>query len=167
MVYSSNCVSKPFVTSDWLICDQGQGREKIFQRFLSIIKRADILYAYLWNLHICMIMQERCIWKRRESDISSPLIICDQGQGRATIFQRFLPCIHLHSSFCTHISEICIFVWWCRRGAFEIGGRGTIWSISLFVFLWRGIDAGLPSKTPKQHYPLTFILNISLPTFTK
>lgn len=27
--------ARPFITSDWLICDQGQGRATIFQRFLA------------------------------------------------------------------------------------------------------------------------------------
>ena len=69
----SNC-ARPFLTSDWLICEQGQARpSNNLSKIFSLIhlpssmrkKGRHFVRAYFWNLHICMIMQRRCIWKRR------------------------------------------------------------------------------------------------------
>ena len=121
MTTSTNCASETFhhlwLANLWPRPRPSNNLSKIFCLFFpastcthQLWKRVDILYAYFWNLHICMIMQEECIWKRR---------------------------------------------------------GGTIWSISLFVFLWTEIDAGMPSKTPpkQQHSHLTFFRNISLAYF--
>ena len=114
----SNC-ARPFLTSDWLICEQGQGRATIFQRFfLSSTcpcqwgKRVDILYA--------------------------------------------------------HISEICIFVWSCRRSAFERGEEG-LFGRSLYLYSFEGrLMQGCPQR---HHQSSSILISLSfgtflLPTFT-
>ena len=110
--------------------------------------------------------------------ITSDWLICDQGQGRATIFQRFFVCFFLHppalinyekgSTFCTHISEICIFVWSCRRSAFERGEEG-LFGRSLYLYSFeRRLMQGCPQR---HHQSSSILISLSfgtflLPTFT-